>query len=71
KNDPDVNRVIEEYNKRISKVIMDYYKDAGVVGTEPQVDLTRLGEREKQAVVEDLQAAIETLNKWYRETEKK
>ncbi|MBN2150798.1 MAG: hypothetical protein JW839_05120 [Candidatus Lokiarchaeota archaeon] len=71
KDDKDVGRVIEEYNKRISKVIMDYYKDAGVVGTEPQVDLTRLGEKEKQAVVEDLQGAIETLNKWYRETENK
>ncbi len=71
KGDPDVNRVIEEYNKRISKVIMDYYKDAGVVGTEPQVDLTRLGDKEKQIVVEDLEGAIETLNKWYKDTEKK
>jgi hypothetical protein len=71
KADKDVNRVIEEYNKRISKVIMDYYKDAGVVGTEPQVDLSRLTEKEKQVVVEDLEGAIATLNKWYKDTEKK
>jgi hypothetical protein len=71
KDDKDVHHLIEEYNKRISKVIMNYYKDAGVVGSEPQVDLTRLGEKEKQAVVEDLQGAISTLNKWYKDTEKK
>jgi hypothetical protein len=71
KNDKDVHHVIEEYNKRISKVIMEYYKDAGVVGNEPQVDLTRLAEKDKQIVVEDLQGAIEMLNKWYKETEMK
>lgn len=71
KDDKDVHHLREEYNKRISKVIMDYYKDAGVVGTEPQVDLSRLAGREKELVVEDLQGAIETLNKWYKETEKK
>jgi hypothetical protein len=71
KDDKDVHHVIEEYNKRISKVIMDYYKDAGVVGTEPQVDLTRLAAADKKVVVEDLQKAIATLNAWYKDTEKK
>ncbi|MEX2683540.1 MAG: hypothetical protein Q6373_018330 [Candidatus Sigynarchaeota archaeon] len=70
KNDPDVNRVIEEYNKRISKVIMDYYKDAGIVGTEPQIDLSKLSEKEKQGALDDLQGAIKKLDELYKETEK-
>ncbi|HME52713.1 MAG TPA: hypothetical protein VKM55_10885 [Candidatus Lokiarchaeia archaeon] len=71
KNDKEIRKVIEDYNKRISKIVMDYYKDAGVVGTEPQVNLAKLSETEKKVVARDLQGAIETLNRWYKETEKK
>jgi hypothetical protein len=71
KNDVQIKKVIEDYNKRISKIVMDYYKDAGVVGTEPQVNLSKLSEVERKAAQKDLQGAIETLNKWYKDTEKK
>ena len=70
KDDKEIKKVIEDYNKRISKIVMDYYKDAGSVGTEPQINLAKLSETEKKVVAKDLQGAIETLNKWYKETEK-
>ena len=70
KDDPDINNLINEYNKRISKIIIEYYKDAGIVGNEFQIDLTKLSEREKQIAADDLQGAIKKLDELYKETEK-
>nr|MDO8113781.1 hypothetical protein [Candidatus Sigynarchaeota archaeon] len=71
KDDKDIKKVVDDYNKRIAKIVMEYYKDAGVVGTEPQVDLVKLSEADKKVAMDDMQGAIEALNKLYRDTDKK
>jgi hypothetical protein len=49
-------------------MVIDFYKDASVVGTERQVDLEKLPNIQRDAAVEDLLETITVLDKMLEET---
>ena len=65
--DKGVNKVIEKYNNRISKIVLDFYKDEKIVGTEKQVDLEALAKLDKERAIKDMEDAIETLDNLLKE----
>ncbi|MBD3188608.1 hypothetical protein GF325_17395 [Candidatus Bathyarchaeota archaeon] len=61
KEDMEIKQLVKSYNERISETIMEYYKDAKVVGTEEQVDFNTLPEKDKELVMKDLMETMDTL----------
>jgi hypothetical protein len=67
-NDPEIQLLVEDYNVRISDTVMDYYKSADIVGTEPQVDLMTLNEEQKELARHHLLEALAILDQMLKET---